>query len=44
MSQIKTGFKDGILSIEKIRTRQTEDDIEKINISNLIYKVKTKYS
>lgn len=38
MSQIKTGFKDGILSIEKIRTRQTEDDIEKINISNLIYK------
>lgn len=38
MSQIKVDFKDGILKIEKDRTRQTEDDIETIDIYNLIYK------
>ena len=38
MSQINVKFKEGILKIEKDRTRQTEDDIEIIDISNLIYK------
>ena len=37
MSKIKTEFKDGILTIQKIRTRHTENDIENIDIENILY-------
>lgn len=38
MSKIEVELKNNILKIEKKRTRQTEDDIEIIDISNIIYK------
>lgn len=38
MSQIETSFEDGILIIKKKGARKTNNDIEKINISNLVYK------
>lgn len=42
MSTIKVKFNDGILSIEKLRTRQTEDDYENVDITAISYKKKYK--
>ena len=38
MSKIEVEYNDNLLQIKKIRTRQSDDDFESIDVSKLVYK------